>query len=575
MALVFNPPPNWPAPPAGWAPTPTWRPDPAWGPVPEGWQLWVEEPEPEPIQVEEATIEPLIPKEPAAEAAPAAQVVEAPAAESAEDSSGSKPMRHLTQVPLAGVTLPEQVLASQSSALSDPAVSEPVVSEPVAEPAAEAVEAPVVPAVSEPAIAEPVAEVTPEVPAAAEPVAEGPVAEVPASTEEAAHTIESSPLVKFHTPETERTVNLSERPGQNAQGDQNAAFIPAGQVPNGFHPNQADGFQGQNFQGGQNVQGSQYQNNPYQGQPYNAQQPYAGQVSGQDQATVALSNPYGTEPAAQGKDNSQKKGLFSGTKIWGVIGGVLALLIVIILAIVMLFPRGGSTPTSDSSKSASTAVTSSEASSPEASSAAPVAAAEAKMPEGEFKEYKKTITDNKDTIEIEKLKGDVSTGLLYYEFKSADGVVNAFISSRDEKGNNSAGVSVIDSTRDGKDLNGTAWIDASGHSTPTRKLELTGKGEWTIRVYDADSAPHYKKGEKFQSTMNHYAFTYEGTEATMEFQTSGPTSRGFSVLNATKNDPFFSSTMSPVKGSIQWVQNNKSYLQVRTDSTITWSIGTN
>ena len=197
------------------------------------------------------------------------------------------------------------------------------------------------------------------------------------------------------------------------------------------------------------------------------------------------------------------------------------------------------------------------------------------MPEGEFKEYKKTINDNKDTIEIEKLKGDVSTGLLYYEFKPADGVVNAFISSRDEKGNNSAGVSVIDSTRDSKDLKGTAWIDASGHSTPTRKLELTGKGEWTIRVYDADSAPHYKKGEKFQSTMNHYAFTYEGTEATMEFQTSGPTSRGFSVLNATKNDPFFSSTMSPVKGSIQWVQNNKSYLQVRTDSAIIWSIGTN
>ena len=568
MALVFNPPPNWPAPPAGWAPTPTWRPDPAWGPVPEGWQLWVEEPEPEPIQVEEATIEPLIPKEPAAEAAPAAQVVEAPAAESAEDSSGPKPMRHLTQVPLAGVTLPEPVLASQSSALSDPAVSEPVVSEPVAEPAAEAVEAPVVPAVSEPAIAEPVAEVTPEVPAAAEPVAEGPVAEVPPSTEEAAHTIESSPLVKFHTPETERTVNLSERPGQNAQGDQNAAFIPAGQVPNGFHLNQADGFQGQNFQG------SQYQNNPYQGQPYNAQQPYAGQVSGQDQATVALSNPYGTEPAAQGKDNSQKKGLFSGTKIWGVIGGVLALLIVIILAIVMLVPRGSSTPTSDSSKSASTAATSAEAS-PEASSAAQVAAAEAKMPEGEFKEYKKTVADNKDTIDIEKIKGDVSAGLLYYEFKPADGVVNAFITSRDDKGNLTSGVSVLDSSRDGKEIKGTAWIDASSHSTPTRKLDLTGKGEWTIRVYDADSAPHYKKGEKFQSTMNHYAFTYEGTEATMEFQTSGPTSRGFSVLNATKNDPFFSSTMSPVKGSIQWVQNNKSYLQVRTDSAIIWSIGTN
>ena len=400
-------------------------------------------------------------------------------------------------------------------------------------------------------------------------------------------------------------MNLSEQPGQNVQGGQNAQFIPAGQAPNGFQPNQADGFQGQNFQGGQyqgqgfqgdqNAQGGQYQNNPYQGQPYNAQQPYAGQVSDQDQATVALSNPYVTEPADQGEDNSEKKGLFSGTKIWGVIGGALALLIVLILAIVMLIPRGGSTPTSGSSESASAAATSAEASSAaaasseassaapasesaaaaSASSAAPVAAAEAKMPEGEFKEYKKTVTDNKDTIEIEKIKGDVSAGLLYYEFKPADGVVNAFISSRDEKGNSSAGVSVIDSTRDGKELKGTAWIDASGHSTPTRKLDLTGKGEWTIRVYDADSAPNYKKGEKFQSTMNHYAFTYEGTEATMEFQTSGPTTRGFSVLNATKNDPFFSSTLSPVKSSIQWVQSNKSYLQVRTDSNVTWSIGTN
>ena len=405
-------------------------------------------------------------------------------------------------------------------------------------------------------------------------------------------------------------MNLSEQPGQNMQPGQNAQFIPAGQAQNGFQPNQADGFQGQNFQGGQyqgqgfqgqgfqdgqNVQGGQYQNNPYQGQPYNAQQPYAGQVSDQDQATVALSNPYVTEPAGQGEDDSEKKGLFSGTKIWGVIGGALALLIVIILAIVMLIPRGGSNPTSDSAAASNAAATSAEASSAaasseassaapasesaaagtSASSAAPIAAAEAKMPEGEFKEYKKTVADNKDTIDIEKIKGDVSAGLLYYEFKPADGVVNAFITSRDDKGNIASGVSVIDSTRDGKELKGTAWIDASGHSTPTRKLELTGKGEWTIRVYDADSAPHYKKGEKFQSTMNFYAFTYEGTEATMEFQTSGPTTRGFTVLNATKNDPFFSSTIPTVKSSMQWVQSNKSYMQVRTDSNITWSIGTN
>ena len=89
------------------------------------------------------------------------------------------------------------------------------------------------------------------------------------------------------------------------------------------------------------------------------------------------------------------------------------------------------------------------------------------MPEGEFKEYKKTVADNKDTIDIEKIKGDVSAGLLYYEFKPADGVVNAFITSRDDKGNITAGLSVLDSTRDGKELKGTAWIDASGPSAST------------------------------------------------------------------------------------------------------------
>lgn len=43
MALRFNPPPNWPAPPEGFVPPAGWQPDPAWGPVPEGWQLWVDD----------------------------------------------------------------------------------------------------------------------------------------------------------------------------------------------------------------------------------------------------------------------------------------------------------------------------------------------------------------------------------------------------------------------------------------------------------------------------------------------------------------------------------------------------
>jgi len=43
MALRFNPPPNWPAPPDGFVPPAGWQPDPAWGPAPEGWQLWVDD----------------------------------------------------------------------------------------------------------------------------------------------------------------------------------------------------------------------------------------------------------------------------------------------------------------------------------------------------------------------------------------------------------------------------------------------------------------------------------------------------------------------------------------------------
>jgi hypothetical protein len=43
MAMRYNPPPNWPLPPAGWTPPPGWQPDPAWGPAPDGWQVWIED----------------------------------------------------------------------------------------------------------------------------------------------------------------------------------------------------------------------------------------------------------------------------------------------------------------------------------------------------------------------------------------------------------------------------------------------------------------------------------------------------------------------------------------------------
>ncbi len=39
--LVFNPPPGWPAPPAGWKPPAGWTPDPSWPDPPHGWELWL------------------------------------------------------------------------------------------------------------------------------------------------------------------------------------------------------------------------------------------------------------------------------------------------------------------------------------------------------------------------------------------------------------------------------------------------------------------------------------------------------------------------------------------------------
>jgi hypothetical protein len=41
--MRYNPPPNWPQPPAGWTPPAGWQPDPEWGPAPDGWEVFVKE----------------------------------------------------------------------------------------------------------------------------------------------------------------------------------------------------------------------------------------------------------------------------------------------------------------------------------------------------------------------------------------------------------------------------------------------------------------------------------------------------------------------------------------------------
>lgn len=667
MALVFNPPPNWPAPPAGWTPTPTWRPDPAWGPVPDGWQLWVEEPDPEPIDVDDAPLEPLISEEsaealgasePAAEAhaepvaepaveateisaevpvpaeeAPAEPVAAEPiateqsgaeSAEAEQTEAEPKPMRYLTPVPLQETALPQEVLNPAGEAPAAETPAEPV-AEPISEAAAPVEEAPAEPVVSEQIVVEQViAEVAPAAPmipvapvsadAPAEPVAETaePVEEPAPAEASLPHSVENSPLIEFHS-----------SPEQPAQAPEASAPAPADvAAPQAFAAQEfapqapadqeftGQDFAGQDFSSQQNPhqgaadsfggQPGQFQGEQFApqhgGQPYNPYQPagqtgqashanqsdQAGQQGGQQAQPAAAFNPYvpQTDSASQHEQqNSQpadtetkKKGAFSG-KLLGIIGAALALLIVLILVIVMLLPRGGS-GSSDRSNQADGTSTSASAQSSDGSSS--TTASEAKLPEGEYKEYKETVTEDKKNIDIEKVKGDASKGIVYYEFKPSDDLSSrAYITSLTEKGEISTGLSVIDVTVDRTPIRGTAWLDTTNPSSPTRKLELNGKGEWLIRVYDESSAPNYAKGEKFHTNMNYYAFTYDGGESTMEFEAKGLDSkRGFALLSASRSDVMFGTSVANMKSSMEWKSTGKNLLQVRSTSSADWSIGT-
>jgi hypothetical protein len=73
MAHRFNPPPNWPAVPAGWTPPPNWQPPADWPPAPPAWPFWIAEPTPA-----AAPVGPLVSAPVAAVAVPAAVPVAAP-----------------------------------------------------------------------------------------------------------------------------------------------------------------------------------------------------------------------------------------------------------------------------------------------------------------------------------------------------------------------------------------------------------------------------------------------------------------------------------------------------------------
>lgn len=78
--MKFNPPPGWPAPPAGWVPPAGWKPDPSWPEPPPGWQLWIPDDVPAGSAPPDPPAAPVGPR-PESDGAPAAvsPVEEAPA----------------------------------------------------------------------------------------------------------------------------------------------------------------------------------------------------------------------------------------------------------------------------------------------------------------------------------------------------------------------------------------------------------------------------------------------------------------------------------------------------------------
>ena len=455
---------------------------------------------------------------------------------------------------------------------------------------------PAEPAHEAPVPADVPAEPAHEAPAESVAPAESPVVPAEPAPAEASlpHSVESSPLIEFHSspeqpaqaPEASAPAPADVAAPQAFTGQEFTPQAPAGQNFAGQdsfdqqnpHQGTADSFGGQPDQ----FQGEQFAPQ-HGGQPYNPYQPVAqaGQQGQQAQPAAAF-NPYVPQMDSAPQHEQQnpqpadsepkKKGAFGG-KLLGIIGAALALLIVIILVVVMLLPRGGS-DSSDHSKQAAGTSTSASAQSSDGSSS--TTAAEAKLPEGEYKEYKETVTEDKKNIDIEKVKGDASKGIVYYEFKPSDDMSSrAYITSLTDKGENSTGLSVIDMTVDRTPIRGTAWLDTPNPSSPTRKLELNGKGEWLIRVYDESSAPNYTKGEKFHTTMNYYAYTYDGGESTMEFEAKGLDSkRGFALMSASRSDLLFGTSVANMKSSMEWKSTGKNFLQVRSTSSADWSIST-
>ena len=163
----------------------------------------------------------------------------------------------------------------------------------------------------------------------------------------------------------------------------------------------------------------------------------------------------------------------------------------------------------------------------------------------------------KKTIDIEKPNGNDSKALVYYEFTPASvpanennrGVLN--VAGKTDK-DQSSGFEVRDSGSVSSTITGSAWMDTT--SKTTRKLQIEGEGKWTVRVYDASSAPKYGKGESIEGRARNYAFTYTGGTSSFEVNSESTDNNGYYHfrLDAVGKGSVIGTSMASSKSTTEW-----------------------
>ena len=357
---------------------------------------------------------------------------------------------------------------------------------------------------------------------------------------------------------------------QGSQSQQNQPQQGQYQADQSQQFQQQNGAQNNNVQNSGFAQGSYNQNQSNQNQQY-SESNTSDALNG---FTAAAASGFSDSPYANGQTpfnqpEKPKRPFFATPAGWSVIAGAVALLIIIILVLIFTLPRGSSNAAASESPAESSSAAQASSESSASSSPAELKNVEAKLPSGDFKEYK---GKDKQTIDIEKPKGNDSKAIVYYEFTPSK-ESNSRHSLEGRTGDDKTSSFALYTSALTKDkISGTLWMDLKT-SSPTRKVNVDSEGEWLIRVYDASSAPKISKGEKISAAFNSYAVIYSGGSGTLEAGYERRPVMNLRVMDAARsNDVILESSTSEFQGTAKFDASEDVYLAINSFQG-TWNVG--